>query len=120
MWSELGVLNITLRMKFTFILWHPLFPLICQAILYGYYGYSRPSILNSLVLGVVRISLLFFLHLKDAWVVNVYIFNGAYSIFHLMHHKILMNIITYGFRFARVQISEGLLYYQRFWTESQS
>ena len=46
---------------------------------------------------------------------NVCIFNGAYSIFYLIHHKILMNIGTFGFGFARVQIkgiqiSEGVLY----------
>ena len=39
----------------------------------------------------------------------MYIFNGAYSVFYLMHHKILMNILNVGFGFARVQISEGLL-----------
>ena len=43
---------------------------------------------------------------------NVYIFNGAYSTFYLMHHKILKNM---GF-ISRVQIkgiwiSEGLLNY---------
>ena len=32
----------------------------------------------------------------------MYIFNGAYSVFYLMHHKILMNIIAYG-----VRICEG-------------
>ena len=34
--------------------------------------------------------------------VIVYIFNGAYSIFYLMHHKLLMNIVKYG-----VRICEG-------------
>ena len=28
----------------------------------------------------------------------MYIINGAYSVFHLMHHKILMNIIKCGGR----------------------
>ena len=51
---------------------------------------------GSLVLVVVQIS-------ESFGLVNVYIFNGAYSMFYLMHHK-LMNIIKYGFRLARVQI----------------
>ena len=55
---------------------------------------------NSLVLGVVQIS-------ESFRLVTVYIFNGAYSIFYLMHHKILMNIIIVGFGFAMVRISEG-------------
>ena len=54
-----------------------------------------PPYPNSLVLGVVQIS-------ESFGLVNVYIFNGVYSIFYLMHHKILMNIITYG-----VQICES-------------
>ena len=40
----------------------------------------------NLVLGLVQIS-------ESFGLVNVYIFNGAHSIFYLMHHKILMNII---------------------------
>ena len=39
----------------------------------------------------------------------MYIFNGAYSIVYLIHHKILMNIINMGFGFARVGFAEGLL-----------
>ena len=47
----------------------------------------------------------------------MYIFNEAYSIFYLMHHKILTNM---GFGFARVKIkgtriSEGLLYWKVTW-----
>ena len=47
----------------------------------------------------------------------MYIFNGAYSIFYLMHHKILTNM---GFGFVRVKIkgtriSEGLLYWKVTW-----
>ena len=51
----------------------------------------------SLVLGVVQIS-------ESFGLVNAYIFNGVHSIFYLMHHKILMNIIQCG-----VWISKGLL-----------
>ena len=46
----------------------------------------------------------------------MYNFNEVYSIFYLMNHKILTNVIKYmGFGFARVQIkgiliSECLLY----------
>ena len=47
----------------------------------------------------------------------MYIFNGAYSIFYLMHHKILMNITKCGVRICEGSvkgswISEGLLYPQ--------
>ena len=49
---------------------------------------------NSPVLEVVQIS-------ESFGLVNVYIFNGAYSIFYLMHHKILMNIITYMVRISK-------------------
>ena len=40
----------------------------------------------------------------------MYIFNGAYSIFYLMHHKIQMNIIKRGVRIKGIRISEDLLY----------
>ena len=47
------------------------------------------------VLGVVQNS-------ESFGLVNVYTFNGAYFIFYLIHHKILMNIIKCG-----VRICEG-------------
>ena len=44
----------------------------------------------------------------------MYIFNGTYSIFHLMHHNIVINIIKHGVRICEgsdkgIRISEGLL-----------
>ena len=49
----------------------------------------------------------------------MYIFNGPYSVFNLMHHKILLNM---GFGFARVQIkgiriSEGVHYLKQEYLE---
>ena len=58
---------------------------------YGGSNYSRPFIIQIAFLGVVQIS-------ESFGLVNVYIFNGAYSIFYLMHHKILMYTIKYGNR----------------------
>ena len=56
---------------------------------------------NSLVLGVAQIS-------ESFGLVNVYIFNGAYSIFYLMHHKVLMKITRCGVRIKGIWIIEGL------------
>ena len=81
--------------------------IICLKLTSFFFYYSRPSIVleNSLVLGVVQIS-------KSFGLVNAYIFNGAYSLFHLMHHKILMNIVGFGdarVRIKGIRINEGLL-----------
>ena len=41
---------------------------------------------------------------EDFGLLNVYIFNGEYSIFYLLNHKRLEKSLNVGFRFARVQI----------------
>ena len=75
-----------------------------QSFWLAYKKHSRPSIIRIALLGVVQIS-------ESVRLLNVYIFNGAHSIFYLMLHKISLNV---GLGFARVRIkgiliSEGLL-----------